>query len=311
VKGTDVPLSKDEIINSLRTFKSRRDDLLHEDVATFDHHLARFLEFCSADPITRSVLEPLESRSSIDLDQWWDAASQRPPKLLFPSDSNDEIALRYRLIRSAQSQPNRIFHLGVAHHQSKLSESVELFRTLIVRPFVDDLSHRLGSAADLATPEARDAQAVPLDRIPSSSEIKLFLSHKSVDKPLVYRYYRTLKLLGFDPWLDESNMPVGSNLERELLRGFEQSCAAVFFITENFIDQAYLATEIEYAILQKRKKGKKFSIITLRYTNASAVPGLLTPYIYKDVANDLEGFESLIRALPVELGPIRWKLEVI
>jgi hypothetical protein len=117
--------------------------------------------------------------------------------------------------------------------------------------------------------------------------------------------------LGFDPWLDESNMPVGSNLERELLRGFEQSCAAVFFITENFLDEAYLATEVEYAILQKRKKGKKFAIVTLRYKNVSPIPGLLIPYIYKDVANDLEGFDALVQALPVELGPMRWKLEVI
>jgi hypothetical protein len=309
--GANVALSRDEITNSLRIFKSRRDNLLHEDVTTFDHHLARFLEFCNTDPLTRSVLEHFERQSSVDLDQWWNAASQRPPKLFFPADTNEEFALRYRLIKAAQSQPNRIFDLGIAHYHSKLSESTELFRTLIVRPFVDDLSHRLGSAADLASPEARDIQAVPLNRIPSGSEIKIFLSHKSVDKPLVYRYYQTLKLLGFDPWLDESNMPVGSNLERELLRGFEQSCAAVFFITENFLDEAYLATEVEYAILQKRKKGKKFAIVTLRYKNVSPIPGLLIPYIYKDVANDLEGFDALVQALPVELGPMRWKLEVI
>jgi hypothetical protein len=311
VKGTDLPLSKEEIVNSLRTFKNRRDDLLHEDVTAFDHHLARFLEFCSVDPLTRIVLEPLEGQSSVDLDKWWEMASQRPTTLSFPPNLNEETALRYRLIKSVQDQPNRIFHLGIAHYLSKLNESIELFRNLIVRPFVDELSHRLGSAADLASPEARDVQAVPLNRIPSPSEIKIFLSHKSMDKPLVYRYYHTLKFLGFDPWLDEPNMPVGSNLERELLRGFEQSCAAVFFITENFVDQAYLATEVEYAILQKRKKGNKFAIITLRYTNASPVPGLLTPYIYKDVANDLEGFEALVRALPVELGPLRWRLQAL
>jgi hypothetical protein len=31
----------------------------------------------------------------------------------------------------------------------------------------------------------------------------------------------------------------------------------------------------------------------------------------KNVENDLEGFNSLVRALPVELGPVRWKAEVI
>ena len=84
----------------------------------------------------------------------------------------------------------------------------------------------------MATPEARAAQAVPFSRIPSPKEVKIFLSHKSVDKPLVRRYYDALRQAGFDPWLDEPNMAAGANLERELLRGFEESCAAVFFITE-------------------------------------------------------------------------------
>jgi len=72
-----------------------------------------------------------------------------------------------------------------------------------------------------------------------------------------------------------------------------------------------LASEVDYAVIQKRKKEKKFAIITLRYLNAAEVPGLLTPYIYKDVKNDLEGFYELLRALPIELGPVRWKAEVV
>lgn len=309
--GMDLRLNKEDVLNSLRTFKTRRDNLLHEDVSTFSHHYERFIDFCESDPLARSVLIPIENRSVVDTDEWWNEATQRPSKLTFPSDPDEELSLRYRLIKSVRTQQNHIFHLGVAHYESKLASATELFRTLLVRPFVDELSHRLGTAADLATPEARALQAVPLSRIPGTAETKIFLSHKSVDKPLVYRYYHTLKTLGFDPWLDEPNMPAGANLERELLRGFEESCAAVFFITESFKDERYLATELDYAILQKRKKGNKFAIITLRYTNAAAVPGLLTPYIYKDVSNDLEGFQLLVRALPIELGPTRWKANVI
>jgi hypothetical protein len=306
-----VPFAKEEIVNSLRTFKTRRDNLLHEDVETFDHHLGRFLEYCNDDPLAQSVLEPLETKCIVDPNEWWAAATEFPPKLAFPPDRDDELALRYQLIKSAQKEPNHIISLGIVHEKGKTDGQIELFRSLIVRPFVDDLTQRLGVAADLATPEARSVQAVPLHRIPASTEIKIFLSHKSIDKPLVHRYYLGLKLLGFDPWLDESNMQAGSNLERELLRGFEESCAAVFFITENFIDQNYLATEVEYAVLQKRKKGKKFAIITLRYTDASPVPSLLTPYVYKDISNDLDGFEELVKALPIELGPVRWKANVV
>ena len=301
-------LSKDEIVESLRIFKRRRDDLLHEDTAAFDHHCERFLAFCGSDPLVQSILAPLEKRFENDIDAWWSGVTaRRNVTVAFPLDRNEELVLRYRVIRSAKEGHHRILSFGMAHGQRKLHEAVELFRTMVIRPFAEDVSQRLGDAADLATPEARAVQAVPLSRIPNSREVRIFLSHKSVNKPLVYRYYHALKALGFSPWLDEPEMPAGANLERELLQGFEESCAAVFFVTESFTDEKYLATEVDYAILQKRKKDKKFAIITLCSANATPVPGLLKPYVYKHVTNDLEGFNELVKALPIELGPIRWK----
>jgi hypothetical protein len=305
-----VDLSRDEIADSLRQFKTRRDNLLHEDVATFDHHLERFLEFCERDPLAQTVLGAVKGKGG-DVDAWWAAATQHDPQTSFPSDADGELDLQYGLLRSAAQEPNHVFQLGIAHRQQKRDGWVDFFRTLVVRPFADEMSHRIGKAADLATPEARTVQAVPLARIPSPREVRIFLSHKSVDKPLVRRYYDSLRTLGFDPWLDEPNMPAGSNLERELLRGFEESCGAVFFITESFKDEKHLATEIDYAIHQKRRKEKTFAIVTLRYTSAAPVPGLLQPYVYRDVANDLEGFDVVIKALPIELGPVRWKRDVV
>jgi len=200
---------------------------------------------------------------------------------------------------------------GYAFRKYKDSEGIALFRTLIIRPFAEEMTHRLGEAANIVSPEERALQAVPLIRIPRLDETRIFLSHKSVDKPLVHRYYDALKELDFAPWLDEPDMPAGANLERELFKGFEESCAAVFFITENFKDEKYLAAEVDYAVIQKRKKGSKFAIITLRYSNAAPVPDLLTPYTYKTVSNDLAGFYELVRALPIELGPVRWKAKVV
>ena len=276
-----VDLSKDKVSASIRVFKTRRDNLLHDDTATFDHNFERFLDFCRTDPLARWVLNPIESQSTVDLDAWWTDATQHPPRLSFPSDSEEELSLRYRLLQAVETDSNRIFQLGFAHGVDERAGWVELFRTLIVRPFAEDLSRRLGDAADLATPEARALQAVPLDRIPGAKEIKIFLSHKSIDKPVVYRYYHALKTLGFDPWLDETAMTAGANLEREVLHGFEESCAAVFFNQASYKDEKYLATEVDYAIMQKRKKDQKFAIVTLRYPDAAPVPALLMPYIYK------------------------------
>jgi TIR domain len=265
-------LSKEKTTNFLRIFRTRRDDLLHEDPDTFDHHLQRFVEFCQANPLVQQVLAPLEGKYTPDVDAWLEAATEYDSRLTFPSDHDEEFVLRYRVIEKAAENERLVINFGAARGQHKQNDWINYFRTIIVRPFAEDLSHRIGEAANLATPEARAMQAVPLSRIPSPKEVKIFLSHKSVDKPLVYRYYNALKEAGFDPWLDEPNMAAGANLERELLRGFEESCAAVFFITENFSDENYLATEVDYAVQEKRKKGNKFAIITLRYTNSAPVP---------------------------------------
>ena len=304
-------LSKDQVTESLRMFVTRRDDLLHEDEAAFDHHLRRFIEFCQNDPLVISIIHPLEESISVDVDDWWSHIDYGIDDLQFPSEPDKELLLRYRILVSVVENPRLATHIGFSMRKRNRNESIELFRTLVVRPFANEITYRLGKAANLATPEERALQAVPINRIPNANEIKIFLSHKSVDKPLVYRYYWALKELGFEPWLDEPNMPAGSNLEREVFKGFSESCAAVFFITENFKDERYLAAEVDYAVMQKRQKDKKFAIITLRYPDSSPVPGLLTPYIYKDVVNDLDGFYELIRALPIETGPIRWKAEIV
>lgn len=140
--------------------------------------------------------------------------------------------------------------------------------------------------------------------------MKIFLSHKGVDKPKVREFKESLELLGFDPWLDEDAMHAGVELERAIAQGFKDSCAAVFFVTPNYIDEQYLASEVNYAIAEKRKKGTKFSIITLVYEidgKKGLVPDLLAPYVWKEPRNDLEALRELIRALPVKVGDAYWK----
>ena len=100
-----VDLSKDDVSASIRAFKTRRDNLLHDDTATFDHNFERFLDFCRTDSLARRVLSPLESRSTVDLDVWWTEATQGPPKLSFPSDSDEELSLRIDCCRLWKPTP--------------------------------------------------------------------------------------------------------------------------------------------------------------------------------------------------------------
>ena len=139
--------------------------------------------------------------------------------------------------------------------------------------------------------------------------MRVFLSHKSVDKTMVRRYNQTLRLIGYDTWIDEDAMRAGANLERALSQGFSDSCAAIFFITDSYKDDGYLATEVEYAIREKRAKGDKFAIVTLVFGGGGQqdVPELLRPYVWKSPAGELEAIQEIVHALPIKVGDINWR----
>jgi len=304
-------LSKNDITDSLHKFKSRREAVLLEDTSTFDHHLGRFIQFCQTDLLMRRVLSPVEEKVTVDLDEWWDKYNETDGDLNFPADGDEELLLRLRLLEEMDDNSQRILQFGSLQSGRRRDDYIALIRSMVIRPLMEELSRRISAEAEIASPEAREVQAIPFERIPVEGTTRIFLSHKSVDKDIVRRYYDALNSLGFSPWLDETDLPAGQKLERGILKGFEESCAAVFFITENFADEDYLASEVDYARMQKRAKGDKFTIITLCYPGANEVPGLLKPFVYKTVSNDLEGFNEVVRALPVELGQPRWKKHVV
>ena len=138
----------------------------------------------------------------------------------------------------------------------------------------------------------------------------IFLSRKGADKALVGSFKDTLEILGFEPWLDEEAMVAGTGLEREISARFDRSCAAVFFVTSNLLDEAYLATEVGYAIREKRVKGDNFAIIAIVFTASGEkgiVPKLLQGYVWKEPASQLEALREIIRALPVVVGEVHWR----
>lgn len=306
------PTRKD-ILEHLKTFKARRDDLLYEDTESFAHHLERFVRHVESNPALKAFLDRIVASYPVNFNEWWaDLQNEgRHGKIQFPDDPEAEISFRYQLMRDIWENHSRIFSFGRHFGKSKIKDSIDLFRSIVLRPLMLQLSEKMSAAADLATPDAIRFQAVSINRFPAENESMIFLSHKSKDKPLVIRFYEILQQLGLRPWMDKPELPAGKNLERSLLDGFERSCAAIFFLTESFKDENYLATEIDYAIRQKRKKGEKFAIITLRFDKDVPVPGLLEQYVYQDVTDELEALSEAIRALPVQCGRFLWKESVL
>ena len=62
----------------------------------------------------------------------------------------------------------------------------------------------------------------------------------------------------FDPWIDDHEMPAGTTLHRGIADGMDASCAVVFFVTENFEDERWLAREVDHAVHRKIDRDDKF-----------------------------------------------------
>jgi TIR domain len=192
-----------------------------------------------------------------------------------------------------------------------------LDRAVMIEPDIEYRLRNMTSASSKATLSPYDFQTIVALRVYRDDffkniPMKIFLSHKGIDKPLARDVYETLKTLGFDPWLDEKAMSAGIKLERGLKQGFKDSCAAVFFITPRFKDLGYLATEVEYAIQEERDKGDRFKIICILFKGKRGiqgeVPELLRGYVWKEPKTRLEALRMIVQALPIELGQPTWKV---
>jgi hypothetical protein len=143
---------------------------------------------------------------------------------------------------------------------------------------------------------------------------RIFLSHKGANKPVVRSYYRALGAAGFRPWLDEEDMPAGTNPDRGIRKGFEDACAVIFFLTPNFKDEKFLKDEINYAKEEERAKGDRFAIISLILPQSGSageptVPELLRQYIWIKEDNHLTSLAKIFEALPIRLGGSKWRTE--
>jgi hypothetical protein len=136
--------------------------------------------------------------------------------------------------------------------------------------------------------------------------LMIFLSHKGADKQRVQKFHRTLRLLGFQPWLDVEELYAGKPLHRGLFDGLRESCACVFFITKEFEDESYLKEEIDYALEEERKRSGWFRIITLKLDQDAVVPEILKRFVFAACDNDLDALFEILRALPVKVGTVHW-----
>ena len=83
-------------------------------------------------------------------------------------------------------------------------------------------------------------------------QFRFFLSHESKDKPFMRTFVNGFKFLGYDTWLDEVNMPMGSNLQAALKASIDECDCLIAWLNDEYMQSDYCKAELLYA----KKVGK-------------------------------------------------------
>ena len=213
--------------------------------------------------------------------------------------------------------PTNVTHVKLPEVLAGLEQLFSLTKVVVIAMpaiFQPQLPEQVGVRARNVSDAAKLIWSIERTRYEELLEMDkpkdIFLSHKSVDKQIVREAARSLSAIGFSPWLDEDKIRAGANLERALRDGFTRSCAAVFFVTSNFIDEGFLATEIDYALAEKREKGDRFAIVTLLLRgldgNFGTPPKMINQYVWKEVEAG-QVIRTIVESLPIKMDRVVWR----
>lgn len=303
------------ITKDLTSFKSARDSVIHADSMDFIHHLMIFVGEVTRNSLCQKALEGVHE---FDFDEWWGQESRTlnddrmPASVSFPVAPDQRFAALWGLVRSmgtsgSENLDYRYFGYLLGAHKSDDARSLAV--SMVIRPFAEELTNRMREVAGMANPGLRELSGLSLAAVPGEDEVRIFLSHRSADKALVRPFAAVLREIGYEPWIDEGDMPAGTTLHRGISAGLDSSCAVVFFITQNFEDDRWLRREVDQAVKRKIERGSKFAIVTLLFQGGK-VPRALEDFVYVNVDSETEAIRQIVRALPIKLGPPRWRPEV-
>jgi len=106
-------------------------------------NVQRFLEFCEQDELIKPIIESIEKNRQIDGEAWWQRVASSEREISFPSNIDDDMALRLAILRSLAKIRANIYSFSFAIGKSKGKEGIDAFRSAVIRPFVNELTQRV------------------------------------------------------------------------------------------------------------------------------------------------------------------------
>jgi hypothetical protein len=116
--------------------------------------------------------------------------------------------------------------------------------------------------------------------------------------------------LNLKTWFDRTDLAAGDVLVRGVDNAFAECAAAVFFISNEYVDAGVIGNEIDRAILERTMRGGEFRIIPLVLAQHGGrddqVPLPFKTLVWKTV-DDTEIVPTILKALTAAVqGQVRY-----
>ena len=109
-----------------------------------------------------------------------------------------------------------------------------------------------------------------------------FLSHSSVDQPIVREVAKGLQDAGIDIWLDEDELRSGDRLTQMIQSGLDAADFMVYFISQDSMKSAWSQRELNMIMMRRLEQKKGAAVLPVRLDDAE-VPALLRDVMYLDL----------------------------
>jgi len=122
--------------------------------------------------------------------------------------------------------------------------------------------------------------------------VQLFLSHRSIDKPVVQDIARILKRYGLRTWFDKDKLIPSDSVGLSINGGLQESTHFVLFWSANCVNAPWVEFELGAAITACVEAKKPILIVSLDET---PVPASLAQYLRVNGRQETEGVASALR----------------
>jgi hypothetical protein len=128
------------------------------------------------------------------------------------------------------------------------------------------------------------------------SEVVVFLSHSSKDKPFIRQLASDLKKNGVGVWLDEQNISVGDSIVERVGQGLAESDYFVLAMSHNSMNSPWVTKELNQALVSEIEQ-RDVKILPVKLENCQ-IPTLIKDKKYADFSSQYQsGLNDLLTAI--------------